>query len=640
MSPFRSLLSTVLAFVVTTAGLVHAGETWHVMKFSGADSGYLHTVSTPTEFDGGPATRTITETKLVVRRMNKEITLSMSSMVIENAAGRIIAKTDRQELSGTPNVYQGVAVDDEFVCTVEGSGAKREFTVEWPEDIPGPEELKRRMLATGLKEGSVLRVMQHDFSFGDPMELTVTIGPVEDIVVGGKTMRLHRTTSRLPGMPETTSWVDAEGESWKTATAMAGVEMISEMATRDAVAAFIDGTAQGAEMFMQSTISANVRLPRPRSLTSITYQVVPRKAGDAAPDLSSETQTMSRDAEGKTLLTIVARTPAQQRRQALPITAPAAELREFLEPNSFLQSDEPEILALAKEGVGDATDPWIAAQRLEALVHRTISKKSMDVVFASALEVCRTKEGDCSEHAMLLAGLCRAAGIPARVAMGLVYVGGIFGGHAWTEVSIDGEWYGLDGTIGHGVVDPTHVRMGVSSLKGGSFGEAMIGITRGLGTIDLKIVEFARGAVVTRVPSKSEQVRNKDGRFEDVIAGVSFEYPRDFTVEFERPDILEMSNKAVIAVLRKGTSTVRVSIEGVQPETTRASREQLPDEAERDETRAIAGHPGIVGENQDGTLKVAVVVVGDSAYRIVGTECAIDDGKAGFDQVVATLWIE
>lgn len=637
MSPFRSLVSTVLAFVVATAGLVHAGETWHVMRFSGADSGYLHTITTPTEFDGGPATRTVTETKLVVRRMNKEITLSMSSMVIENAEGRIIAKQDRQELSGTPNVYQGVAVDDEFVCTVEGSGVKREFTVDWSDDIPGPEDLKRRMLATGLKEGSVLRVMQHDFSFGDPMELTVTIGPVEDVVVGGTSMRLHRTTTRLGGMPETTSWIDAEGTSWKTATAMAGLEMTSEMTTRDAVAKFIDGTAQGAEMFMQSTISANVRLPRPRSLTSITYVVVPRKAGDAAPDLPSETQTMSRDADGNARLTIVARTPGPQRRQTLPITTPDASLAEYLEPNSFLQSDEPEILALAKEGVGDATDPWVAAQRLEALVHRTISKKSMDVVFASALEVCRTKEGDCSEHAMLLGALCRAAGIPARVAMGLVYVGGIFGGHAWTEVSIDGEWYGLDGTIGLGVVDPTHVRMGVSSLKGGSFGEAMLGITRGLGTIDLKIVEFARGDAVTKVPAKGEQVRSGDGNFEDVIAGVTFEYPRDFKVEFERPDILEMSNRAVLAVLTKGSSTVRVSVEGVPPETTRASRELLPPEAERDETRAIAGRPGIVAENADGTLKVAVVVVGDSAYRIVGTDCAIDDGKAGFDQVVATF---
>ncbi|MBL8765868.1 MAG: transglutaminase domain-containing protein [Planctomycetes bacterium] len=637
MSPFRSLVSTVLAFVVATAGLVHAGETWHVMRFSGADSGYLHTITTPTEFDGGPATRTVTETKLVVRRMNKEITLSMSSMVIENAEGRIIAKQDRQELSGTPNVYQGVAVDDEFVCTVEGSGVKREFTVDWSDDIPGPEELKRRMLATGLKEGSVLRVMQHDFSFGDPMELTVTIGPVEDVVVGGTSMRLHRPTTRLGGMPETTSWIDAEGTSWKTATAMAGLEMTSEMTTRDVVAKFIDGTAQGAEMFMQSTISANVRLPRPRSLTSITYVVVPRKAGDAAPDLSSETQTMSRDADGNARLTIVARTPGPQRRQTLPITTPDASLAEYLEPNSFLQSDEPEILALAKEGIGDATDPWVAAQRLEALVHRTISKKSMDVVFASALEVCRTKEGDCSEHAMLLGALCRAAGIPARVAMGLVYVGGIFGGHAWTEVSIDGEWYGLDGTIGLGVVDPTHVRMGVSSLKGGSFGEAMLGITRGLGTIDLKIVEFARGDAVTKVPAKGEQVRSGDGNFEDVIAGVTFEYPRDFKVEFERPDILEMSNRAVLAVLTKGSSTVRVSVEGVPPETTRASRELLPPEAERDETRAIAGRPGIVAENADGTLKVAVVVVGDSAYRIVGTDCAIDDGKAGFDQVVATF---
>ena len=41
---------------------------------------------------------------------------------------------------------------------------------------------------------------------------------------------------------------------------------------------------------------------------------------------------------------------------------------------------------------------------------------------ATAAEVARSREGDCTEHAVLLAALARARGIPARVAMGLVYV--------------------------------------------------------------------------------------------------------------------------------------------------------------------------------------------------------------------------
>ncbi|NBU87363.1 MAG: transglutaminase domain-containing protein, partial [Verrucomicrobia bacterium] len=47
--------------------------------------------------------------------------------------------------------------------------------------------------------------------------------------------------------------------------------------------------------------------------------------------------------------------------------------------------------------------------------------KNYGVGFATASEVARNKEGDCTEHSMLLAALGRALGIPTRVATGLVY---------------------------------------------------------------------------------------------------------------------------------------------------------------------------------------------------------------------------
>jgi transglutaminase-like putative cysteine protease len=59
--------------------------------------------------------------------------------------------------------------------------------------------------------------------------------------------------------------------------------------------------------------------------------------------------------------------------------------------------------------------------------------------------------------------MCRAAGVPARTAIGLLLVdrGGrsYLGFHMWTEVCIDGHWRGLDATLGQGGVGVGHVKV-------------------------------------------------------------------------------------------------------------------------------------------------------------------------------------
>ena len=64
---------------------------------------------------------------------------------------------------------------------------------------------------------------------------------------------------------------------------------------------------------------------------------------------------------------------------------------------------------------------------MRASVHHYIDDKSLGVGFASASEVCATREGDCSEHAVLLVALLRAAGIPSRAVSGVVYVDSFVG---------------------------------------------------------------------------------------------------------------------------------------------------------------------------------------------------------------------
>ena len=76
------------------------------------------------------------------------------------------------------------------------------------------------------------------------------------------------------------------------------------------------------------------------------------------------------------------------------------------------------------------------AERLTRYVNALLEKKPT-VSLPSAREVLRTKVGDCNEHTALYVAMARALGIPARIAVGLVYVHGAFYYHAWPEVYLD-----------------------------------------------------------------------------------------------------------------------------------------------------------------------------------------------------------
>jgi hypothetical protein len=84
---------------------------------------------------------------------------------------------------------------------------------------------------------------------------------------------------------------------------------------------------------------------------------------------------------------------------------------------------------------------------------------------APADEVAKTLTGDCTEYSMLAAAMCRAAGVPSRTAIGLVYVDApsprqpFFGFHMWTEVWINGEWIGIDATLNQRGIGPAHLKI-------------------------------------------------------------------------------------------------------------------------------------------------------------------------------------
>ena len=115
-----------------------------------------------------------------------------------------------------------------------------------------------------------------------------------------------------------------------------------------------------------------------------------------------------------------------------------------------------------------AAAPREKAERLVRHVNALLEKKPT-VSLPSALEVLRTGVGDCNEHTVLYVALARASGLPARIAVGLVYLQGAFYYHAWAEVHVAeaggrGQWLPVDPTLNQFPADATHVRLARGGL--------------------------------------------------------------------------------------------------------------------------------------------------------------------------------
>jgi hypothetical protein len=118
-------------------------------------------------------------------------------------------------------------------------------------------------------------------------------------------------------------------------------------------------------------------------------------------------------------------------------------------PSFVIDHDEPavrELLAAGRAALGPAP----TVDRLTAYVHERL-RQNMARGFDVASVVARRREGDCTEHAVLLAALLRATGRPARVVYGLALVpqppGLLAEGHAWVEHFERGQWRPADAAL-------------------------------------------------------------------------------------------------------------------------------------------------------------------------------------------------
>jgi hypothetical protein len=129
-------------------------------------------------------------------------------------------------------------------------------------------------------------------------------------------------------------------------------------------------------------------------------------------------------------------------------TSREREFHDWLLPTITMQSDDPKIKELSNTLRGGLKDPCALVEKFTAYVFTRLKKRNT-ATFSNALETLKAGFGDCGEHAVLLGALLRAAGIPARVVLGLVYVEQkkAYMYHAWVMARA-GDWVFADAALG------------------------------------------------------------------------------------------------------------------------------------------------------------------------------------------------
>jgi transglutaminase-like putative cysteine protease len=178
-----------------------------------------------------------------------------------------------------------------------------------------------------------------------------------------------------------------------------------------------------------------------------------------------------------------------------PVDSPADQGAGYLDATGMIDTGDPVIQALAAKAIRNTGgDPLDRAEAMRAFVRTFVNGKGLDTAFATASETAQLRSGDCSEHAVLLCAMLRVEGIPARVAIGLIYTDsflgreGIFGWHMWTQALIDGRWVDFDATLSRRY-HAGHVLTGVSALGEGALAAELATSIALMGNLEIEVVD-------------------------------------------------------------------------------------------------------------------------------------------------------
>jgi hypothetical protein len=397
----------------------------------------------------------VTTTQALVIELNRNgssVPLGVTTRSVESAAGQPLAFYARSTLSSSDSTVDGQRQPDgNFAVTTTVGGVARQTTLSWPPGAVLSEGQRLAMLKAAASPGQSYAMNMFDPASQAVAHVDMQVIGNERVLLPEGSMVLNHQRQVLQtsrGVQTMDLWLDDQGHARKGTLGMLGRELeMLACSQRCAMA-----PVQNVDMFRAAMVSSPRLLPDAMRVTFLRYRIHMTE-GSSPPAINTDEQHVSSLGHGDWLIDIG---NAQPGGEAPPDADDTL-------ANAWVQSDAPAIRELAAKAVGNASDDLQKMRRLRSFVSDYITQHGLDVGYASALEVVRTREGDCTEYAVLLTALARAEQIPARVVTGMVYADRYAGGsrvfvpHAWVQAWINGRWQSFDAALRH--FDSTHIAL-------------------------------------------------------------------------------------------------------------------------------------------------------------------------------------
>lgn len=450
-----ALLLLVLAVPFGDARAADGAEevTWMKVSLDGRKIGHLMT----RRAIGADGLVTTTEQMAIsLDRAGVTLDLETAETSVETADGKPRAFTSVTTMAGTRTTVEGRIDGGTLHLTETGAAGARERSLAWPAGALLAEGLRLAERRAGLAPGTRYDVLAWETSAQAPLPVAVSVHAAGDEAPAG-TVRIEQRIDFGGSAMTMQAWVDREFKLQRAALPMLGIELV--------MTACPESCARAPNQ--PSDILERALVPAPRALSGAERAAGLRYtlslSGDTLPALPDHP---GQDVQGSGAILTVDVHPEIGGDTARPTARDRG-------PNRWLESDDPEVLAFARAAVPERVDAHADMLALERAVRAHIADKSMRVGYASAAETVRAREGDCTEHALLLAAAGRALGIPTRVVNGLAYAASfagrdhVFVPHAWAQAWDGKRWRDYDAALsGH---DAGHIALSIGDGDSAGF---------------------------------------------------------------------------------------------------------------------------------------------------------------------------
>lgn len=470
-------------------------ESWDAVYLGGAKVGYNHVWVEKVTDKGRDYNRVRMDVEMRLKRREDESLIKLMYGTIETLDGEVLRLDTRTQAGETQDIRVHGDVQTasrKMTLIIEGTGHSERRIIDWSPDVRGPYGAEQSMARKPMKEHEKRPIKMYIPEINTVCDVTLEARTIEPVLLGDGTKRpllridqITKVNGKHRAEYDARLYVDPEGQVLKSEQDVLG-GMAVYRTNREA--ALAPSGPVKFDLILDSVVKVPRKIADPEQTRHIKYRVTHKDSEPAQYFPADARQTVSGQEAGtrSVVLEIQSAGPLDGQAVAGEVAA------EYLKPNALITSDDVRVRNLTQRVTRGVVDPWQKATAINKWVAQNVREKNFKVAFAAAGEVARNLSGDCTEHSVLAAAMCRAAGIPSRVVVGLIYVDelGGFGYHMWDEVFVNNRWVAIDPSFDQTTVDAVHIKLSDTSLDGVAPFEAFLPVVAVVNKITIEPLEI------------------------------------------------------------------------------------------------------------------------------------------------------